>query len=213
MRYPLIVLISLCWIRCLSQTDYDETLAVRLDQIKKSDSYDHKVVFAIDSVEYHDMSFPFWKPNDMYYQDDIARYKYCSYAALRDSKGHRPDTARTTWTLVSRPHPALFLRDTAKVDDLKRLLLDKHEYVKTYAFAALSFRKEGNLFPAIVSNLGDTTQMTAWWGDSAFNAYPADLMIEYALPLLSKSEKTELQALIRKKYPYLSSGLQVLRRK
>jgi hypothetical protein len=196
----------------LAQTDYDERLALRLDQIKKSDSYDDKVIFAVDSMEYQDVSNPYWKPNDVYYQGDIARYKYCSYAALRDTKGHRPDTARATWTLVWGPHPALFLRDTAKVDDLKKLLLDKYEYVKTYAFAALSFRKEGNLFSTIVNNLGDTTQIPAWWGDSAFNAYPADLMIGYAVHLLSKRERTELKALIRKKYPYLSRGLEVLSR-
>lgn len=197
----------------MSQDIYKETLSLRLDQIRKLEYYDSKVVFAVDTVDYRDMSFPYWNPNEIYYQDDRSRYKYCLYIALKDTQGERPDTARTSWTLISGPHPSLFLRDTARLEDLRRLLLDKHAYVKLHAFAALSFRREKNLFPTIQDNLKDTTQIYAVWGDSGRNAYPADLMIQYYVRQLTESEKTKLKEMIRHKYPYLKWGLEMLSQK
>src|SRR5687768_15866325 len=129
MRYITIIFLVLCWGQCLSQADYDEILSLRLDEIKKLAYYDNGVVIHVDSVEYHDLSFPYWNPHDTYYQDDMARYKHCQYRVLADSTtGHRPDTSRTDWALSRRPHPYLFLRDTARLDDLKRLMLDQHSY-------------------------------------------------------------------------------------
>jgi hypothetical protein len=197
----------------VSQDSYKKTLSLRLDQIRKLEYYDNKVVFAIDTLEYHDMSFPYWNPSEIYYQDDRSRYKYRLYIALRDTQGERPDTATTSWKLMSGPHPSLFLRDTARLEDLRALLLDKHEYDKLYSFAALSFRKEKNLFPTIQDNLKDTTQIYAVWGDSGSNTYPADLMIQYYAHQLTESEKTKLKEMILQKYPYLKWGLEVLTQK
>jgi hypothetical protein len=155
MRYLTIILVTLCWGQCVCQSLYEERLFQRVDQIKKMEFYDNGVVVKIDSVEYQDLSLPYWNPNETYYQDDLARYKYCLYRALPDStKGHRPDTARIDWALIRSPHPYLFLRDTAKMKDLRRLMSDEHPYVRVYAFGAMSFRKDDNLFSFIVDNLG-----------------------------------------------------------
>jgi hypothetical protein len=195
------------------QADDSNMLAVRLAQIKKLEHYDDKVVGGIDSADYYDMSFPYWSDRDTFYTDDMARFKYCQYAALKDNVGQRPDTSLTAWTLISGPHPYLYLRDTANVDDLRKLLSDGHPYVKTYAFGALSFRHEPNLFSVIVENLSDTTRIEAWWGDSGSMVYPADLMIEYRVAHFTESEKTKLTELVKQKYPYLNRGLEWLTRK
>jgi hypothetical protein len=119
----------------LSQPSYASTLSVRLDQIKKLPDYNNTVVVWIDSIDYcPDACFPYWKPNITFYEDDICRYMNCQYRSLKDStSGMRPDTARTYWKLREGPSPYLFLRDTCKIDDLKKLVEDNHPYVKTYA--------------------------------------------------------------------------------
>src|SRR6187455_3777402 len=139
MRYSIIVLQVLFWGQSFSQSSYDDVLVARANQIKGVQYYDNGVVIKIDSIEYHDLSFPYWTRNDTYYQDDIVRYKYCQYAVLTDSThGNRPDISRSDWTLLHGPHPYLFLRDTARSEDLVKLVSDENSYVKSYAFAALS---------------------------------------------------------------------------
>ena len=203
----------LIWGQGFSQSRYDDVLAVRVTQIKGVQYYDNGVVIKIDSIEYQDLSYPYWTRNDTYYQEDIAKYKYCHYVVLTDStRGHRPDTSRTEWKLLHGPHPYLFLRDTARSKDLVRLLTDENPYVKSYAFAALSFRKYENLFPFIVDNLGDSTLMPESSSDVEDSAYPADLMIEYEAHRLSKVEKRKLKKLITTKYKYLKRGLSALSR-
>ncbi len=179
MRYTTLLLLFLTYGQCLSQSTYSHRLSTRIEQIKRLEVYNNKVVINIDSVEHHDLSFPYWKERDTYYQDDLVRYKYCLYRVLTDStKGYRPDTARADWALSEPPHPYLFLRDTARLDDLRTLMRDKHPYIRSYTFGALSFRKADNLYSLIVDNLGDTTRMLEYSGDAGLNAYPADLMIE-----------------------------------
>jgi hypothetical protein len=213
MKLFTLVLLGLCLGQCGYHEDHGNILSTRLDQIKNLAHYDDKIVSGIDSVEFNDMTFPYWKSIDTFYQDDMARFNYCQYIALKDNVGQRPDTSRSSWILISGPHPYLYLRDTATVDDLKRLLSDTHPYVKTYAFGALAFRQEPNLFSVIVENLKDTTQIEAWWGDSGSNVYPADLMIEYSVGRLTESEKNTLTELIKKEHAYLDRGLQWLTRK
>jgi hypothetical protein len=214
MRYALIILLVLLWRQCLSQTGYEAILSRRLEEIKKLEFYNNKVVVLIDSVEYHDLDFPYWKPNDTYYQDDMVRYKYCQYRVLKDStRGQRPDTSSTEWAVTQGIHPYLFLRDTAKLEDLRKLTLDVHPYVRCYAFGALSFRRGTNLFPIVISNLKDTTQILEYTGDAGANAYPADLMIEYEAHRFSKEETRRLQELITTKYKYLNRGLIALSQK
>lgn len=213
MRLSILILVGLYFTHC-GQRDKDiDILSSRLDQIKKMDHYDDKIVGGVDSLEYHDMSFPYWNSGDTFYTGDMARFKYCRYAALKDNVGQRPDTTPTSWTLIIGPHPYLYLRDTAKVEDLRMLLSDVHPYIKTYAFGALAFRGEPNLFSVIVDNLSDTTQITAWWGDSGVKMYPADLMIEYQVDHLTESEKARLTDLIKQNHPYLHRGLERITRK
>jgi hypothetical protein len=148
----------------------------------------------------------------MYYQDEMVRYKYRQYVVLTDSTiGQSPDTSQNDWRLVSGPHPYLFLRDTARLEDLKNLMMQESSYIRTYAFAALSFRKCDNLFPIIVDNLDDSNQMLVFTGDVGMNAYPADLMLEYEGYRLSKNEKKKIKKLIRTRYKYLNRGLAALR--
>jgi hypothetical protein len=214
MRLSILILIALCCGHCKqSDKDANNILSARLDQIKKLDHYDDKIVSGVDSVEYHDMSFPYWNSRDTFYTDDMTRFKYCQYAALNDNVGERPDTTPTSWTLISGPHPYLYLRDTAQVEDLRKLLSNGHPYVKTYAFGALVFRQERNLFSVIVDNLNDTTPIEAWWGDSGSNVYPADLMIEYQVDRLTESEKSKLTEAIKQNYHHLDRGLELLTRK
>jgi hypothetical protein len=214
MRHVTILILLLGWGQCLSQTTYSETLTRRLDQIRSLDFYDNKVVTKIDSVEYHDLDYPYWKQTDTYYQDDMVRFKYQLYRVFTDStKGHRPDTCWTDWALSGGPHPYLYLRDTATVNDLRKLMLDSHPYVRCYAFGALSFRKTDNLFDVIVDNLKDSTKIVEYSGDAGLNAYPADLMIEYEVDRFNEIEKKNLRTLIQSKYKYLTRGLTALSRK
>jgi hypothetical protein len=189
MRYLTTILFLIGWGQCLSQTNYDETLSVRLTEIKKQEFFVNNIVIHIDSVDYYDLNFPYWKVNDTYFQDDLVRYKYCLYRVLVDSSlGHRPDTSWTDWALSGGPHPYLFLRDTAKLSDLEMLMTDSHPYVRTYAFGALAARNSDKLFSLIISNLKDKTLMEIA-GCAFSEGYPADMMIEYAIDKLGDKQK------------------------
>jgi hypothetical protein len=214
MRYALIVALFTCGHLGFSQNGYNDALSERLHRIKNQRYFDNDVVtHRIDSVDYGDLSFPYWKADEKYYLDDMVRYKYSHYQALSDDlQGHRPDTARNSWSLTSGPHPYFFLRDTARSEDLLRLMTDEHPYVRTYCFAALSFRNSGELFSLIVDNLQDTTQLEVA-GCAFSNAYPADLMIEYEASKLTKSERRKLTELIKTRHGYLSRGLGTLKRR
>lgn len=59
----------------------------------------------------------------------------------------------------------------------------------------------------------DTTKVFSWWSDSGGNVYPADLMIKYSVSQLTESEKTNLEILIKERYPYLTRGLEILQEK
>jgi hypothetical protein len=213
MRYITIILLILTWGHALSQADYDKIFLKRLDELKKLEIYDYFVVVYADSDDVAGARFPYWKSNELYYQDDFVRYNYLPYRVLSDSSiGQRPDTARTTWAVSGHLHPFLFLRDTAKLTDLRRMMLDNHAYVRSYAFAALSYRKSKNLFPLIADNLKDTTILKIH--ECVYEeVYPADLMIEYEIDRLTDIEKKKLSDLIKSKFRYLTRGLSYLDRK
>lgn len=197
------VLLMLCSSQCLAQQSYDALLSLRLEQIGKLSSYNNKIVTHNDSIEYHDMDYPYWKPHDTYYKDDVVKYKHCYYAAKKNTKTEKPGTSPAVWGLIRGPHPYLFLRDTAKAEDLNKLLSDGHPYIRIYAFAALSFRKQGNLFSVIIDNMKDTTEVTAHTGDTHEKTYPAELMILYEACCLDRNEKRRLIELIATKYSHL----------
>lgn len=212
MRYSITIILLLLWGQGLSQPSYDSTLSLRLDQIRKMTIYNNTVVVAlVDSIDYSSAAYPYWKPDITFYESDICRYKYCQYRALTDSViGIRPDTSQSNWKLIDGPPPYLYLRDTAKIEDLKKLVTNEHPFIRTYAFAALSFRKYDNLFPVIVENLGDSTKIEKITFHGLNDSYPAALMIEYEADRLSKAEKKKLKTLINKKYKYLSDVLSKL---
>lgn len=201
MRYFAILFI-LSSSQCMAQKSYDATLSLRIEQIRGLDYYDDKIVTANDTIDYHDLSYPYWKSYDTYYEDDVVKYEYCSYVALKETKGEKPGTSSTIWRVVGGPHPYLFLRDTAKLEDLRKLLPDRHPYVRAYAFGALSYRTRDDMFPVIMDNMNDTTVITVIRGDSGDSAYPAELMIVYHLDHLSKKQKLELKGLIATAYPH-----------
>ena len=89
---------------------------------------------------------------------------------------------------------------------------DAHPYIRSYAFGALSFRKCDNLFPYIIENLKDTSQILEYTGDAGMNAYPGDLMIEYEVYRLTDTQKKKLNHLITSKYRHLDRALRVLSR-
>lgn len=208
-------MLVLCAGQCLSQRNYSTLLSLRLEQIKKLDFYDNKIVALKDSVEYRDLDFPYWKPLDTYYQDDMVKYKYCQYAALKDTKGQRPDISHDVWVIVHGPHPYLFLRDTARLEDLKLLLRHKHPYIRTYAFGALSYRKQDQdyLFARIIDNMKDTAEILEYTGDVGNGAYPVELMIQYEHARLNKKQKQKLKDLISANYTHLQESLDLLDRK
>lgn len=212
MRYSIFIPLVLFWVQGLSQTGYDSTLLLRLEQIKKLTTYDNTVVISVDSIDYcPDACFPYWKPSIIFYADDICRYKYCRYRAIKDSvRGIRPDTARTVWELIEGPSPYLFLRDTAKTEDLQKLLLHENPYIRTYAFAALSHRKSYNLFPAVVNNLSDTTKIKKLTFDVEDSSYPADIMLGYAIENFESSQKDVIRKLILTRYSHLNTLEEIL---
>jgi hypothetical protein len=212
MRYSIFITLVLFWGQGLSQPSYDSTLLLRLEQIEKLTTYNNTVVISIDSIDYcPDACFPYWKPSITFYEDDICRYKYCQYRAIKDSvRGIRPDTAGAIWKLIKGPSPYLFLRDTAKTEDLQKLLLNEHPYIRTYAFAALSYRKFDNLFPVLVANLKDTTKINQFTFDVEDSSCPADLMLSYAIEDFDSSHKDVIRKLILTKYSHLNTLEEIL---
>lgn len=202
----LFILLVLSTCTGFAQGGYDSTLQLKVAQIRSLEFYDNKIVYAIDTVDYNDLDFPYWKSGNTYYQDDMARFRYCTYAALKDTQGERPDTARQAWQLECGPHPFLFLRDTARQEDLRRLLADHHPFVRAYAFGALSFRGHGDLYEAILDNMKDTTSFREISGDVERNAYVAELMITYAYGVMSKTQRKELKRLIATRYRHLDTS-------
>jgi hypothetical protein len=69
----------------LSQTNYDEKLLQRLDEVRELSIYDNEVVLLVDSIDYGHLRYPYWNPNELYYEGDLVRYKYCPYRVLTDS--------------------------------------------------------------------------------------------------------------------------------
>lgn len=179
----------------------------------KQPGFDNSVVVLIDSVEYNDLRFPYWKPDYAYYLDDVSRFRHCSYEAIKDSLvGKRPDISPDSWRLRSGPHPYLFLKDTARIKDLEKLVKHEHPFVRVYAFAALSFRKRENLVSVIFNNLYDTKQFEQITGDVGSYVYPAEMMIQYQVDSLTREDKQKLISAIEKEHKHLAKCLNSLKK-
>jgi len=210
MRLPTIIQALLISMTCCSNDNYEDLLAVRLKEIEELQLFDNSFV-VYSEIEGYGSTFPRWESNMDYYQDDmVIDNSGKMYRAIMDSKGKDPKTYRNEWKLIPWKHPYLFLRDTAKTEDLRKLLTNKHPSIKTYAFAALANKDFKGLFNIIMDNLGDTTRITQTTSDYGFDVCPADLMISYKLGDLTKEERDRLRKLIETKYNYLTYAKKLL---
>jgi hypothetical protein len=192
------------------QGDYQSSISRKINEIKKLAYYENSIVL-FDYKECYGYSIGCWNREVDYKEGDIVITRSsATYSAQLNNKGKDPTSSQREWKLLYGPHPYLFLRDSATLDDLKSLLVSDHIYVRTYAFGALSYRKLG-LFEIIVDNLKDTTLINQTTQDSRYEVYPADLMIQYQVGTLSKKQKAILKDLILTKYKHLSRVLYKLK--
>ncbi len=209
MRFSIAIL-TLIITTCCSRDNYEDILSIRLEEIEKLELYDNSFVVYSEADGYGS-TFPRWKSDLDYYQDDMVIDGVGKmYRAIVDSKGKEPVNSPRDWQLIPWTHPYFFLRDTAKVEDLRKLLINEHPYIRTYAFAALASKDVDGLYEVILDNLADTTRITQMTSDYGFDVRPADLMISYELDYLTKEERTELQQLIETKYNYLAYANKLL---
>jgi hypothetical protein len=179
----------------------------RLDEIRKLTTFDNGILI------YDNAGWWPWKSTFAYYTDDIVAFKYSTYLAIADSKGIVPGTAPKIWKPIRGPHPYLFLRDTAKVEDLKKCLNSDQAYIKTYAFGALAYRKVDGLFNVIIENMSDTTTIMQFTSDNIYEMHPAEIMIWSKLTDLTKEQRQILDKLIETKYKYLKEAKRFLKEK
>jgi hypothetical protein len=191
-------------LHCHSQDDYSFKLAARLDSIRSLDNFNNTVAFYDDTLS-HGMGFPNWTATQHFYEDEMVWFKHCLYVAVANSTGKRPDTSTEDWQLVHGPHPFLFLRDTARTEDLKELLNSAHPFIRIYAFAALAKRGHANLFPIVVENLSDTSRITYFTDDYGEDGYAADLMLWYSIPSFTPAQKDTLKKLVLTQYTHLNT--------
>ena len=207
MRRLIITILSLTATCAFSQKNYEQRLSSRLSKIIELDYFDNNVIMFSDTTEYA-MAFPYWDSSDDYYEGDIVRFKNCQYVAKKDTKGKMPDVSFDEWQLARGPHPYLFLRDTAKVEDLKRLLLSDSPYIKAYSFAALSKQKYDGLFKVVIDNLKDTTKILEISSDVESEVYPVEMMMWYAMSQFTKNQKEQIRKLILSEYSHLKRCLE-----
>ncbi|NBW38612.1 MAG: hypothetical protein EBR30_27055, partial [Cytophagia bacterium] len=204
-----LLLITLIPIFCHSQNDYQLTLKTRLQEIKQLDYFDNSVVVYDESSGYG-TTFPRWDPSEGYYLDDMTFVGGTIYIALVDSKGKNPTISPKEWAPLRRKLPYLFLRDTAKTEDIKALLRSDHPYIRIYAFAALAHRKYNGLFEIVLNNLNDTTRITQMTSDYGYDVSPADMMLAYSIRGFTAEQKDSLKQLILTRYNHLNSLEEIL---
>ncbi len=188
-----IIILTLVSTYCYSQQNYDKLLSVRLKEIEKLSIFNNSVVFFEKSSGYGS-TYPFWELDVDYYQDDIVKNKEGNfYLSLVDNNGKNPSMSPKEWQFMPYTHPYFFLRDTAKVEDLNKLLSHEHPYIRTYAFGALAHRKPDGLFKILTDNLGDTTRILQMTSDFGYEVCPADLMVMYLLSDLTTEQKKILR--------------------
>lgn len=107
-------------------------------------------------------------------------------------------------------HPYQFLRDTAEIEDLVKLLSSDHPYIRTYSFAALSHRNYKDLFKNVLENLKDTTTISIFTDDYGYDTTPPDMMLQYIAEKLSTKEKDTIAQLILTKYNHLRTINEIL---
>jgi hypothetical protein len=207
MRLPALTITLLTSISCLAQLDYKTKFAARVKEISELNQVNAGVVFS-EGFEHSDWT-P-WSPDRNFYTDDIVDHKGCLFRATSDSKGKDPFISRKEWTIYRGLHPYIFLRDTAKIEDLRALLKTENLFVRIYTVAALAQRRQDDLYPFVRSHLGDTTQIDQYSSDYGYAVRPADLMLWFTMDQFTVAQKDELKRLIIKDYRHLDCLRQVL---
>lgn len=196
-----------------SQNRYQEILLLRISEIERLEIFDNSFVAFTEATGYGS-NFPVWSEEIEYYEDDLVLDKNGSiYRVLKDNSGKVPHLYPHEWELVPWKHPYFFLRDTATVEDLRKLIHHQHPYVRTYAFGALANKKYDGLYQVILRNLKDMTRITQVTGDVGFDVYPVELMISYAVSILTREEVSNLRKLLNTDYKNLLYAKKILRDK
>ncbi len=195
---------------CYGQTDYNSKLSTRLNEIRELGLLDNNVVIYADTSRQR-FGFPRWTTKQDFYMNDIVSLNGKLYEALADSiVGKSPDTSPNEWRLIDTRHPYQFLRDTAKIEDLKRLLTSDNPYIRVYSFAALVHRNYNNLFQIVLDNLNDTVKIEQFTGDMGSYMTPSDMMLSYTISSFDKEQKDLLKKLILTKYNHLETLNEIL---
>jgi hypothetical protein len=195
---------------CYGQDDYNSKLSTRLDEIKKLTSLDNSVVIYADTSSQR-FGFPRWTPKQDFYMNDMVTLNGKLYEALVDNiKGKNPTTSPNEWRLIDTRHPYSFLRDTATVEDLKRLLNSDNVYIRVYSFGALVHRNYSDLFQIILDNLKDTTRIEQMTGDVGTFVTPSDMMLSYTVSSFDDDQKDLLKKLILTKHNHLETLKEIL---
>jgi hypothetical protein len=169
--------------------------------------YFENSVIVYTAAEGYGSTYSRWQSDSEYYEDDIvfnsdARF----YRALKNNKGKAPNRSPDEWGFLhATEHPYFFLRDTAKMEDLRALLKHEHLYVKLYAFGALSGKNAEGLFAVILANLSDTTMVDQMTSDHGFPLCPSELMIMHLrkADALTTDQMLKLKALTQNNYKHL----------
>ena len=208
MRTTFTILTLVSALYCDAQEFYEAKLTSKLNEIRKLNSFDNGVVVLTEEMN---SDLPRWGSLANYYEDDLVTLDGgLIYRAVLDSKGKDPSSSPNEWRLVQGRHPYLFLRDTAKTEDLKALLSSDYPYIRIYAFGALAYRKYVGLFQIVIDNLNDTTRIQQYTGDYGYDVCPADLMLWYTVDQFSSEQKDILKKLILTKYIHLNTLEKVL---
>ncbi len=209
-RLNLIVVSIVVCLSCSSQDKYHQRLGEVITEIRQLTEFDNGMVTCTDSSGYGSM-YPYWTVSREFYKDDIVAFQRgTAYRALIDNSGKNPATSPNEWLMVHGSHPYLFLRDSARLEDLMELVKSDHAYIRVYSFAALVHRKAGNLYQMVVNNLGDTTKIEQFTSDYGYTVYPADLMLWYTAADFSTAQKDALKEMMLTKHSHLTSLEEIL---
>ena len=194
---------------CHGQDSYEVTLAERIAEIQAGTEYGNTPVVLSGSLGLYS-DFPERDSITVFYEDDVAGYDRCLYRARRETKGDKPGFSPGEWVLFRRAPPFLFLRDSARNEDLWQLLRSAHPFVRSYAFGALVYRKQPNLFRTVLDHLSDTTRFLQFTTDYGYEVSPADMMLSYLVEQLTPAQKDTIGHLIITQYTHLTTLEQAL---
>lgn len=206
------ILLILIAANCYSQS-YEELLTLRLEEIKKLTYFNNSVVVYPKGSGYGS-TYDSWGIDRDFFENEMVVGKDGEfYMALVDNRGKNPLESPNEWQLIPYIHPYFFLRDTARTEDLSKLLSNPDPYIKTYAFGALANRNFNGLYDVLLKNLSDTTRILQMTSDYGYDVCPADLMIMYLMNNITSRQKKNILGLIETDYQHLAEAKKYLEEK